>query len=338
VPAHPSRYGHVVWIWMENKSYSSVFGSTSTPYEQSLRDQCGSSTGYSDNMFGGVDLVSEGHYLAAVAGSNCVKGLGKNIGDSGGGSGTGCLWSDADPFSSGCGASSGCPNNNTLSAASIFSQLDAAGMSWRSWSEGMPAPCQFSTSGNYATKHNPAPYMSGLTGGTKPAGGGSSCVANNLGFTAITCSTSSCPTPSNAFTSAIDGGSLPSFSFVTPNACNDTHGGSCSSGSSVGVGDQWLRKYVDRIVNGPNYRSGDTAIFVMWDEGSPNAAQPNIVIAPSIPARGNLTSTLNHFSALKATEAMLGQPLLGCANGVEPGTVNPCPSGSTADMRAIFNF
>ena len=37
----PATYAHVVWIWMENHSYSQIIGSSSAPYIHSLASGCG---------------------------------------------------------------------------------------------------------------------------------------------------------------------------------------------------------------------------------------------------------------------------------------------------------
>jgi len=44
----PRQYLHVIWIIMENKSYSSVIGSPDAPYETRLAQQCESDTHWSD--------------------------------------------------------------------------------------------------------------------------------------------------------------------------------------------------------------------------------------------------------------------------------------------------
>ena len=42
----PARYDHVIWIWMENKPYSAIVGSSSAPYENQLAAACGLATNY----------------------------------------------------------------------------------------------------------------------------------------------------------------------------------------------------------------------------------------------------------------------------------------------------
>jgi hypothetical protein len=53
-------------------------------------------------------------------------------------------------------------------------------------------------------------------------------------------------------------------------------------------------------------------VFVVWDEDSPI---PNIVIAPSVMPGTTTSTAVNHYGLLRATEEMLGLPLLGDAAG-----------------------
>ena len=48
----------------------------------------------------------------------------------------------------------------------------------------------------------------------------------------------------------------------------------------------------------------------MWDEDTP---VPNLVVAPSVLPGTTVTATVGHYGMLRATEAMLGLPLLGAA-------------------------
>jgi hypothetical protein len=121
------HYAHVVWIWMENKPYGSVIGSSSAPYENALARSCGMAGNYS-----GITHPSLPNYIAATAGSNF------GISDDNG------------------------PSSHPLAQQSIFGQLAAAGSSWKSYEESMPHNCATSPSGNYAVKHNPAAYFTAI--------------------------------------------------------------------------------------------------------------------------------------------------------------------------------
>ncbi len=178
------------------------------------------------------------------------------------------------------------PSAHPISADSIFGQLQRAGRSWRSYEESMPHNCDLSSSGRYAVKHNPAAYYTSIR---------TACAGNDVAF-------------ADTFAHDVAAGTLPSFSFVTPNMCNDTH--DCS----VHTGDEWLRTWVGALLAGPNYRSGDTLVVLTWDEGS--GAQnviPTIVVAPSVPAGARSAQRLDHYALLRTTENILGVAPLGAA-------------------------
>ena len=204
---------------------------------------------------------------------------------------------------------------------SIFGQVAAAGKSWASYQESMPSPCGqhkgSSAGGEYAPKHNPAAYYVPLRSG---------------------CSRRIVPlgTPSSgALARALAGNALPSFSFITPNLCNDTH--DCP----VSTGDAWLGRWLPKIVASPAYRSGSTAIFVTWDEGKHGDSDnctlntsdvgchiATIVVSPSTRPGTRSAQLFNHYSLLRTTEELLGiTPFLGHAK-----------DASSRSMRAAFHL
>jgi len=312
-----SAIKHVVWIWEENHTLSSVIGNANAPYASSLSAKCGHATNMLDNVV--PTLPSEPNYLAASSGSNCVTGLEAT--------GTGCLTGDGDSTST-----------NSLSTTSIFQQVKSAGGTWRSYQEGMQSNCQL-TSPNaqvspyfYAAKHNPAAYFTIIR---------TDCNSWSLGFPSIVCSTTvggTCGSiPSSTFINDVRNGTLPTYSIITPNLNNDMHGTTALS-ANVPAGDNWLKTYVPEILNGPNYTAGNTLVIVMWDEGSAGGTIPNLVIAPSVPSGSTFTGTINNIGFLKSTEHLLGLSYLGCATGTQPGTSASCPAGSTADFTTAFNL
>jgi hypothetical protein len=120
----PATYQHVVWIVMENKTYSQVIGSSSAPYINKLADQCGLAA-----SFYAVAHPSLPNYIAMTSGST------QGITDDNG------------------------PSSHPLTAPSIFSQLNTE---WRSLEESMPSNCYLSNSDQYAVRHNPAAYFTNI--------------------------------------------------------------------------------------------------------------------------------------------------------------------------------
>jgi hypothetical protein len=271
----------------------------------SIISACGTASQYLDNAFTD-NLVSEPHYLALTSGSNCDTGLDDT--------GTGCITDDNDATS------------HTLSTTSIFAQVS----SWKSYQEDMPSNCDPSSSGEYATKHNPPAFYSTL----------SSCSTNDVPITGLTCNPTtpmiSCGAPTNAFTQDLANDTLAAFTFVTPNLLNDMHDG------TIAEGDNWFYTYLPLIVASPAYLRGEVAIYVLWDEQSTadfGGTTPNIFISPYITKGTSSSTTINHFSVLRSFENALGiSTYLGCASGTQTGDAGTCPTGSTADVRAAIGF
>jgi len=245
--AQPARtYDHVVWVWMENRTYGQVIGNSSAPYETALAHQFGTATKYAS-----VGSPSLPNYIGATSGST------QGIAD------------DADPVS------------HVLTVDNLFRQVRAAGKAERSYQESMPANCVLGSVDAYAVKHNPAAYYTG-------DGDREACRADDV-----------------PFSGALPSGTLPAFSFVTPNLCNDTH--DCS----VSAGDAWLKSFLPPLLARPEYESGSTVIFVVWDEYTP---MPNVVISPTTPAGTVSSARFDHYSLLRTTEELLGLPPLGRAS------------------------
>lgn len=215
------------------------------------------------------------------------------------------------------GVTSDCsPSSCPQSSVSLFEQIRSAGQTWRAYDESMSSNCSKGSTSLYAAKHNPAVYYTRLT----------KCTSWDVPLGTTT---------SGAFQAAIHGGTLPSFSFVTPNLCDDTH--NCS----VSTGDSWLKKWVPIITAGSNYKSGHTVVFITWDEGSGGSSGENcsggttdqschiatLVLSPRTPAGTRSSTYFTHYSMLKTVESLLGLSYLGHAKDT-----------TTTSMRTAFKL
>lgn len=172
------------------------------------------------------------------------------------------------------------PSTHVLTADNLFRQVRASGGTAKSYDETMPSNCDTSDSGTYAVKHNPAPYYQG---GTDRA----ACLADDVPMGT---------TSAGNFLNDLNG-TLPTFAFITPNLCNDTH--DCS----VATGDAWLKSWIPKILASGSYQSGDTAVVLMYDEYTPI---PNVFISPSVIPGSRVSAATSQFSLLRTTEEMLG--------------------------------
>jgi hypothetical protein len=169
------------------------------------------------------------------------------------------------------------PSAHRLTVDNLFRQVRAAGGTAVSYQDAMPANCVLGGRSTYAVKHNPAAYYAG-------ADDRAACITDDVPF-------------APAFGEALEGGRLPTFSFITPDLCNDTH--DCP----VATGDQWLSGLLSVLLDMPVYKAGRTAIFLVWDEDAP---MPFVAITPSVHPGTVITQTVDHYALLRTTEEMLG--------------------------------
>jgi hypothetical protein len=122
----PAVYQHVVWIWMQNKRYTSVVGDGSAPYVNRLAAACGLATDYASQVHRSLPNA-----LAATSGG--TQGVTTNS----------------------------APAAFRIDVDNIFRQVRAAGGTARSYVEGMSRNCVLDAAGLYDPKHNPAAYFTG---------------------------------------------------------------------------------------------------------------------------------------------------------------------------------
>ena len=261
-----TTYQHVIWIVMENHSYGSVIGNSSAPFTTQLAKECATAPHWSD---AGSQYNSLPNYIALTTGIP--------TGDP-----------RLSPFTCDCAPSASGVN---VTVDNVFRQFRTAGLSEKTYSEGMSANCS-TTGTTYAPKHNPALYMWG-------------------GNDRAECQTTDVPMGSDTsgnFINDLNNNTLPNFSFINPNMCNSTH--DCG----VSTGDAFDRTLITNITNSAVYKQGHTAVVLLWDEDTPI---PNVVVSPSVHAGLVVGGAVSHYSLLRATEDMFGLPHL-LAAGTAP--------------------
>ena len=172
----------------------------------------------------------------------------------------------------------------------------------------MPSNCLGTNFGEYAVRHNPPPYYTALR----------SCARFDVPYTQLS--------------RDLARGSLPAFSFITPNVIDDMHDG------TVAQGDTWLSRNLPKIFSSRAYRNGSTVVFLTFDEGEGGTATQcatntadvgchvaTVVISPSTRPGTRSGILFNHYSLLRTTEQLLGLRRLGNA-------------GRAASMIAAFRL
>jgi hypothetical protein len=256
----PSAASRVVVVVMENEERSSIIGSPSAPYLTRLAHTYATAPrSYA------IRHPSLPNYLALMSGS--TQGVTNDC--------------------TSCQARG--PNLGT--------QLDAKGVSWRSYAEGLPKPCfTGGSAGRYAKKHDPFAYWASTRCGHRAA--------------------------FDALDRDLAQGTLPAFALVVPDLCHDMH--DCS----VATGDRFLSVLVPRLLKGlgPN-----GYLVVTFDEGSSSARGggriPTIVAGPGA-ARGRVSNAfVNHYGVLRTIEDTFGVPHLGGAADAGNGSLHGLLSG-----------
>jgi hypothetical protein len=193
------------------------------------------------------------------------------------------------------------PSAHPLEADNLFRQVRSMGRTAKSYEESMPTNCSLVGSGRYAIKHNPEAYFTAVADRT-------ACGRDDVPLGEVS---------HGELSDDLARDTLPTFAFVTPDLCNDTH--DCPTAT----GDQWLALWMPVILGSPAYKSATTVVVVVFDEPTP---MPNVFIAPSIVPGTTTPGGFSHYSLLRATEEMLGiHMFLGAAQ-------------SSAGLRAAIHF
>ncbi|MDQ6605471.1 MAG: alkaline phosphatase family protein [Actinomycetota bacterium] len=253
-PSPAARLGgrgpiHVAVIVMENEEYGDIIGSASTPYINGLARRYGLAT----EAFA-ISHPSLPNYLALTSGS--TEGITDDCTD--------------------CRAG----------GRGLADQLQAGGVSWRAYMEGLPRPCfTGADAGDYAKKHDPFVYHPSVTG--DPA----ACAH---------------VVPLDRLAADERSGGLPTFVWITPNLCHDMH--DCSTST----GDRFLARTVPALLSALGPRG---LLFLTFDEGSSDDGccrlasgghVATIVAGAGARARARLRTPVDHYSVLQAIEDLLG--------------------------------
>jgi hypothetical protein len=226
---------------------------------------------------------------------------------------------------------------NTVDAPSLMTQLDAAGLSWRGYFQGMPYPgfggicfpnrCNgvpdFDTL--YASKHNGMMNF-------KSVRESASARAKMLPFKRLWGDLLESP---------------PTFGYVIPDECTDMHGappycvdsgdpGDPADAILVAAGDRFVGRVVDAITSAPFWSRGNNAVVITFDEGddhagccgtTPGAGQiPTIVVTSHGPRGLKDPTPYNHYSLLQTLQRAFG---LGCLG-------HTCDTANVTPMAALF--
>lgn len=271
--------GHVVTVVLENTSWETVRSRSGQAAMPFLSGLASSGVAL-DRMFG-VDHNSLTNYVAMTSGHTSTATTKAN-----------CPLYD-------CVYESPADTN-------LGDQLEAAGRTWKAYLDGMPAPCTRPVEGGgdpyqhgYATRHNPFVYYRDVV--SDPA----RCAAHDVPF--------------SDFATDLGAGTLPDWSLVVPDTCNDAHDGGTACG--LDDADRWLAANIGPLLSDPAFTS-DGMLVVTFDESvgtdhrgcCTNAVGGHIhtvVWSPKITIPGRTSAVAySHFSLLRTVEQLFGLPCL----------------------------
>jgi hypothetical protein len=273
--AAPAQWKHIVVLMFENKTYSSVIGSSNAPYITSLASKCGSYTAWKDANYK-VTGSSDGSYNSKPNYATLTSGVPPSV-----------HGLKDDSYST------------TSSVDNIFNRFNNAGKSQKTYQPGPAGQC--STSNYSGAYHDAMRYYTNI--GAQSSSPSTFCNTHDVNI--------------STFMTDVNAGNLPNFSIVLPTNDQNMHNNSISSG------DTWAKDFLNPLLDSAQYKSGDTAIFFLWDEDTPI---PNVLIAPSIKAGSHPSAPsgnpISHFSATRTWQEMLGlSPTLG-DTGQAPSLLN----------------
>jgi phosphatidylinositol-3-phosphatase len=191
-----------------------------------------------------------------------------------------------------CAPAPGC----SYPGPSVFGQALARGESAKAYEESMPGPCDAGFVGDYDVNHNPWAYFpseaASCRAGDVPAG-----------------------TPAaGALADDVRAGVLPDVGLVTPNLQHDGHNGTPAQA------DAWLRTWIPVLMSGPDWRSGQLAITVVFDEGETTEQVPFVLMSPGL-SGVTISEQANQYALTRLIDAVIGAPPLrdaGTATDVAP--------------------
>jgi phospholipase C len=195
------------------------------------------------------------------------------------------------------------PLSFPVSADNVVRELIASSMTWKQYAESIPLVGYVGDdSGEFATRHAPLPYM---------ADAQTTAQRQNI-------------VPFTQLAADLANNTLPSYSFITPNVCDDAH--ACS----LTVADMWLQTNINPLISSGPFQKDGLLIIVFDESGTDNTngggRVPAVMISPFAKGGYKSTTVYRHGSVLRLMLEGLGVTRL-------PGAAATAPK-----MWEFFNF
>ncbi len=188
-------------------------------------------------------------------------------------------------------------HNHQSSTEHLTALLDAAGISWKSYQEGISGlDCPIVSYGHYGAKHNPMVFFDDVTDGNDRQS--ANCIDHIRPFSELA--------------DDLANGNVARYNFITPDTCNDMHDlFGCRTLDQVYNGDTWLWEQLPMILESEAYQNGGV-IFITWDEGvGEDRPIGLIVLSPDAKVGYSNDIHYTHSSTLRTLQEIFGvEPLL----------------------------
>ncbi|HEY3702839.1 MAG TPA: alkaline phosphatase family protein [Acidimicrobiales bacterium] len=293
-------YSHIVTIVLENEGFDSTYGPASpATYLKSLVPQGVLATNYYATGHASLD-----NYIAMTSGQPDQPLTGSD-----------CATVNLYTCVQGQQAMS--------NGANVGDQLDAAGLGWKQYADGISTSCLHAsyspTAGtdpyqgagaspppagpNYADRHVPFLYYSDVVGND------ARCQAHDV--------------PYSQLSTDITNDTVPAYSFVTPDTCNDGHDNPCAGKTTGGLtaADAWLSANIPSLLSYLQAHNG--LLVITTDESSTSdttgcchggpGGGPGfggrvglLALGPGVKAGQTISTAYDHASLLRTVEDSFG--------------------------------
>lgn len=178
------------------------------------------------------------------------------------------------------------PSELRLRGRTVFGQALSVGKSAKVYAEGIPRTCAAEDVDRYAVRHNPWVYFVDER---------RECARYDVSI--------------NQLAKDVELGLLPHAGMVVPDLCHDGH--DCS----LTTVDAWLDEQIQRVMSGPDWRSGRLAVVVTADEddGSQDNRVLTVLMHPRVRVRLVNTPFTHHSLSRLYSEVLGVRPLRGAA-------------------------
>ena len=260
--ARVPHFDHVFLIMMENTRYGQVIGDRrDAPYIDSLAHR-----GVLLANYRAVYHPSDENYLAIASGSAGVRG----------------------PVYF--------PHIH-LAVRHLGDELEAAGLTWKAYEQGMGTPCNTTTKYDKYYEPDDAPFVNYANVIDDPA----RCRAHLVDTNQLT-------------TDLATAATTPNFAWIAADDYDDGEDAGNGSPHSLMVQDRWLRRTLEPLFASPAWRTQRSLLILTWDESS--TTRTNHVATILLGSRGTVRRgavshrRYDHYSTARTIEAALGLPAL----------------------------